>query len=265
MKIHKLQPWLFAISYEGIGGEARQADLITNCYLCVGKTGALLFDTGFGIMPLLPAIREITDLPLDVVLGHGHGDHAGGAAEFARAYIHPADRELCLRHTSRTARRNILAIPRNLPPDFNENDFIHKGCCELVDLSAGQAFDLGGLIMEIIPMEGHTPGSIGLLAREHGVLLNSDCANDLTWMFLRESLMIADYAAMLRRTAALDFDIFYRAHDINPLPKSRFHDYIQCAENINPENSTPFALLPELGGRVYRHGDVGIIFSDMKL
>jgi len=260
----RLHRWLYAISYT-TKPEPMAANRITNCYLCVGEAGALLYDTGFGFAPLIPEIRKITGLPITVVLGHGHGDHAGGAYEFERAYIHPDDIELCLRHTSRTARRNILAIPRTLPEGFDEDAYIHAGCCELVPLEQGQVFDLGGLTMEVIPMEGHSAGSVGLLAQEHKVLLDSDAANHLTWMFLRESLPMADYINMLRRINGMDVDTIYCAHCVSPIPKSDLQKYITCAENINPANTKPFHLLTELGGKVYHHDGAAIIFNESKL
>ena len=51
-------------------------------YLVTGRQRAALLDTGTGIGHMLPLIRQLTELPLIILLTHGHIDHAMGAAEF---------------------------------------------------------------------------------------------------------------------------------------------------------------------------------------
>ena len=46
--------------------------------LIIGKTKALLIDTGYGYGDLKSVVRSLTDLPLRVVNTHCHIDHAGG-------------------------------------------------------------------------------------------------------------------------------------------------------------------------------------------
>lgn len=46
--------------------------------LIIGKTKALLIDTGYGYGNLKSVVRSLTDLPLRVVNTHCHLDHAGG-------------------------------------------------------------------------------------------------------------------------------------------------------------------------------------------
>mgnify|MGYP002801178498 CR=1 FL=1 len=47
-------------------------------FLIVGTEEALLIDTGFEDSGVYEAVREITDLPVQVILTHGDVDHAGG-------------------------------------------------------------------------------------------------------------------------------------------------------------------------------------------
>ena len=51
---------------------------LDNYYLAVGDKKAALIDTGCGIGNVLDEVREITDLPVEVLLTHGHLDHCGG-------------------------------------------------------------------------------------------------------------------------------------------------------------------------------------------
>jgi len=257
--VKKICPWLHRIE-DSLAGESA-----VYMYLVVGDSAALLFDTTYGIAPIMPVIRRITNLPVICVLGHGHIDHANGAYQFEYAYIHNDDMELAMRHTGKKAKSIVLEGMEkrgiSLPSDFNRNAYITSGCCNLKALDIGHIFDLGGLVLEVVHMEGHTKGSIGLLVKNKGVLLNSDGANPFMWLFLNESLPIADYVAMLKRSKMLDFDVFYTAHDEEGLPKELFCKFIKVAENANAADSKPFDKIPGLSGLVYKEDSAAIIFK----
>ena len=259
--VKQIYPWLYSIC-----GPVR-----VYCYLLVGEKSALLFDTGYGIAPLDEAIREVCDLPYEVVLGHGHGDHTNGAYQFKSAWIHPEDITLCKRQTSRTARRKIIAdaaerLPHGFLTDFDEESYINSGAGNLQALQEGQIFDLGGLTARVVPMEGHTAGSIGLFIPEHRVLIDSDSANQHMWMFLDESLSVSDYISMLERTIRLDFDTFFYGHGDSPKEKSEFARYIEVARNIDTKKSEKYEGMPWLNGLLYQEDDgVGIIYRESRL
>ena len=46
-------------------------------FLLVGEEKALLIDTGTGVFDLPLLLKTLTDKPVQVVLTHGHPDHAG--------------------------------------------------------------------------------------------------------------------------------------------------------------------------------------------
>jgi len=221
-KLTKLHPWLYSI-YDPKN---------VFCYLIVGEKRALLFDTCYGDAPLCDAISQVCDLPYEVVLSHGHWDHVDGAYQFDEKWIHPADVELA-----------------------------GKNVGKLKMLEYGQVFDLGGLTVEVVPMEGHTAGSVGLLIREHRLLLDADAANYHMWMFLNECLHVDVYINMLKRVRELDFDTFIVGHSDLQRPKSDFDKYLAVAMNFDYGKSTPYPAFPELGGRMYEEGDVSIILK----
>jgi len=255
--INKIHPWLYSI-YDPLN---------VYCYLIVGDDKALLFDTGYGIASLQDTISEVTDKPVIVVLGHGHVDHVNGAYQFDEAWLHEADFDLFHAHSSEDWRRNIAEKldPNATPQDFDPEAYITADTNNLKKLDVGYVFDLGGIHVEIVGMEGHSAGSVGILIQEHRVLIDSDSANNHIWMFLPESLPISRYITMLERTLGLEFDTFFIGHSSEPRPKSELQKYIQVAHNASKEKSEPYEMLPELNGFIYKEDDIAIVFSDKTL
>lgn len=249
-KINKLHHWLYSI-YDPHG---------SFCYLVLGNDKALLFDTGYGIASLHEAISKVTDKPLITVLGHGHIDHVNGAYQFDEVWLHEADFDLFREHTSEQFRRDIVDGLKNedMPDGFNPGDYIDAPAPTLRELEQGQVFDLGGLHIDVIGMAGHTPGSVGLLAREYRVLLNSDSANNHIWMHVPGSLRISQYTAMLEQVLTLDFNTFYTGHSDEPRPKSEMQKYIQVARNASIEKAKPYEMF---NGLIYQEGDIAIVFN----
>jgi len=258
-KVKQIYPWLFSIF----------DPQSVFCYLVVGSERALLFDTLYGIGNLYQIVKKITDKPLFVVLGHGHYDHANGACQFEEAWLHEADFELCREHTSEDARLAALNEYKErggIPPyGFDLDAYLKGGTGNLKKLPVGMVFDLGGLHLEVVGMEGHTAGSVGLLVKEHKTLLDSDSANTQTWMFKVESLFLNQYIAMLERVVQLDFDTFFMGHSDVPMPKSDFNKFINVARHASIEKAEPFPLLPELKGFIYREDGVEIVISEARL
>jgi len=255
-KVNQIFPWLYSI----------KDPQNVFCYLAVGNESALLFDTVYGIGNLPKTIKEITDKPLTVVLGHGHLDHSNGSCQFEEAWVHEADFEVCRRDTSEEVRSETLKQLKEwgdaLPEDFDPEVYVKGGTGNLKKLPVGRVFDLGGLRLEVIGMGGHTAGSIGLLVKEHKVLLVSDSANTQTWIFRLESLSVKQYIAMLERVIKLDFDTFFMGHSDAPMPKSDFNKFINAARHATIEKADPFPLLPELKGFIYKEDGVEIVISE---
>ena len=60
-------------------------------FLIVGEQQALLIDTGFEDSGVYQAVREVTDLPVQVLLTHGDRDHTGGLKDFGSCYLNQKD------------------------------------------------------------------------------------------------------------------------------------------------------------------------------
>lgn len=187
--------------------------------LIIGKDKAMLIDTAYGIGDLKKQIEEITNLPLIVIASHGHMDHTGGNYQFDKIYINALDIDLCKKHNSLSWRKNNVETAKKLnilPTDFNEDIYITHNEGNLVSLENNALFDLGEIHIRIIPMEGHTKGSIGCLIIEDKILVVTDATCPFVWLFLEESTTVEIYIQMLERTLKFDFDYILLGHGLEP-------------------------------------------------
>lgn len=244
--------------------------------LVIGSNYALLVDTGYGIKNIKEYIYTLTDKPLIVIASHGHMDHTGGNYLFDSVYIHPLDIPLCRLHNSRAWReKNILsATSLHLIDDsFDEESYLNQREGNLLPLEENQIFFLGNLHAKIIPMEGHTAGSIGVLLEEDQILIVTDATCPFVWLFLEESLPVSTYVHMLERTLTLSFDHILLGHGAGKLlPRQKVFDFLNIAKTIDlkksvkvsfsnfNQNSYCYTL-----GKLYDQNDCGVVFDPKKM
>ncbi|MDR2785123.1 MAG: MBL fold metallo-hydrolase [Treponema sp.] len=165
-------------------GLYRFEEVSANCvdaYFIIGENRALMIDALESAEGMYSGARKLTDLPIDVVVAHGHGDHCGpGALEFAASG--------CAIHLNREDEA-ILA----------ETGSVHFSGNFFTELKGIRRFDLGGTTLEVIPLPGHTPGSVMLLDRERQRLFSSDSiGSGPIWMQLPHSLPLHVFYDNLR-------------------------------------------------------------------
>lgn len=156
-----------------------------DAYLIAGTDRAVMIDALQEVTGLYAKARELTSLPIDLLLTHGHFDHAGASTrEFADAgckiYMAMADYPI-LTGFSESA----------LPEDI------------FTDLEDGQTFDLGGCVLETILVPGHTPGSAVFLDRAGKMACSGDSfGSGPIWLQLPGSLPLARYQEKLESVLA---------------------------------------------------------------
>jgi len=156
--------------------DAAGNDLV-DAYLVCGNKRAILIDALCISAGLYKKVRKITPLPVDVILTHGHEDHAGvSLPEFfgkSGVYIDEKDIFLC----------ETLCASKDIER-----------------LSDGQIFELGGRTLEIISVAGHTPGSVVVLDRTNELMFTGDTIGSGNfWMQLPESLPLEIFLTNLER------------------------------------------------------------------
>ena len=210
-----------------------------------GSKKSIVVDTGYGIYDTKQIVEQYIDTPYIVINTHGHMDHTAGNFRFDEVFVPKDDYELFLLHNNKERRtQNLLnAKERNILPDnFDEESYINISLNNTKIIEVGTIIDLGNLHVEIINMEGHTKGSIGLLIKEERYLLTGDAAILAVWMFLKESTSRSTYINMLKKVKELPFDNFVTGHIMRVFPKRYFDYFIEVATDANINNSTPVSF-----------------------
>lgn len=84
------------------------------------RKASVLLDTGWGYGDLKAVVASITDLPVTVVLSHGHPDHVGGASQFEQAYLNSRDDSMIASESEVGVRRRLML--NSVPKDFEEEE-----------------------------------------------------------------------------------------------------------------------------------------------
>jgi len=202
-EVYKPAPNVFAIY------EPHQAEE-TIGYLIVGKKRALLFDTGMGISDVKKITGELTKLPIIVLNSHTHDDHVGGNWEFDTIYGMDTD---FTRQNAKGSRADAAAeitadqICGRLPKGFDPKTYQTRPWKITAYIHDGQSFDLGGRTIEVIATPGHTPDAISLIDRENGLLFTGDTYYPAPIWLYRPETDLDQYAASIRRLAALATEV----------------------------------------------------------
>jgi len=146
----------------------------TKMMLIVGTKRALLVDAGLGRGNLRAFVEPLVgDRPLDVVITHGHPDHIVATSQFQRneskVFMNHRDREMVAQFSERMT----------LDIDLDRLDDLHEG----------MRFDIGGRVLDVYEVPGHTQGHVVLFDEANGLLFASDAVGsnrptitDSLWM-----------------------------------------------------------------------------------
>ena len=201
---------------------------VINCYLLLGSERALLIDTGNGMGSIGSVAAEITDLPVTVALTHRHCDHAGGRGWFnTPAHVHEAD--MCLSSalfSTRIASR-VISAKWTTAKDFPKQPY-SAGYTAMTD---GAVFDLGGRVISVLHVPGHTRGSVVYLDDLHKFMFVGDNLShcDL-WMHLPGAVSIEEWIPTAMQIYKLSEEYtIYSGHDVQPFDRDLVPLQLDCA------------------------------------
>lgn len=211
------------------------------CYLLLGEEKALLIDTGLGYRDLPAAVKELTNLPVEVVNTHGHVDHIGGNYFYDHIWLHEHDREIFKRHTDPAYTLVLLTegMPGFMKPILKVvmKNMLHvdpRGTYHY--FGDDMVFHLGGRDIEVIPTPGHTPGSVCLLDRKNRLLFTGDtiCERGILLHFKGEGCPPAVFHQSVQRLIDLqdEFDTIWPGHHGYPVEKGYLAEYEICSRQI---------------------------------
>ena len=226
------------------------------CTLLLGDEKALLFDAMTGSCDLKEYVESLTDLPLTVVISHGHFDHVCGAWQFGSAFMNALESA-----TYTECRRILKDIERNTGIPLPEKLMSGAFRLDFQDVQEGDVFDLGGRRAEAVLLPGHTPGSIGLLVREEKLLLTGDAVSPQMCLFLPESLPVRVLFRTLDKVERLPAERILGSHFMKTFPMTHISVFRKCAESIGKVRGYPYVFppVPEYKGTVWfydMHDDV---------
>ena len=148
-------------------------------YLILGKSKALLFDTGIGVDSISLVVKQLTKLPILVLNSHTHFDHIGGNYEFKN--ILALNTSYTLKHSKEgwdhdsikdEVTKSSLCLQR-LPGFDTSHYYIHPFKISQF-VKDGDELELGERKLKIIAVPGHTMDAIALFDKTNGYIWTGD-------------------------------------------------------------------------------------------
>ncbi len=240
---------------------------MATCFLVLGSEKALLIDAGCGMYNMKELVDELTDLPVELVLTHGHGDHIGCAGLFETVYCHPADQEDVLHPDTGMLGHypEMMAAFGSFDTyDIRKEDIHFYGSItRVLPVKEGDVFDLGGRKLYVLETPGHTPGSIVLIDPESKILFSGDACNPNLGVM---STSVETTLKGLRKIKAheADFNRNYNGHigyggtNVNiAMPENNLDDDILICEHLLAGDFDRYGVIEsgDWGGRTVSHSD----------
>ena len=242
-------------------------------YVVIGTTRALVIDAGTGAADFQSLVETLTDLPYDVAATHGHGDHIGGAGQFGRIYLHPADFPMAEEVRFAFRKGYCESMIRQYPAlvdSIDVADMVDYPSPALLPLAEGDSFDLGGRVVHVHEAPGHTPGSVIFIDSQSKLIFSGDAYNPIFLLVMPGEdrmavvrMFHAHAKALLDRKQREGLGSFYSGHD-SPLPDAVLPDLCACCEGILTGSlQAEDTEVHIFKGKFYNHGMAHIV-CDMR-
>ncbi|UTW56221.1 MBL fold metallo-hydrolase [Kordiimonas sp. SCSIO 12610] len=176
-------------------------------YLIIGESRALLFDSGNGMGDIKRVVDALTPLSVTVLASHSHIDHVGGHYQFetvlAPETAFTNDRAKGRGNAFVAEEASTAALCRPLPNGVTEDNHRTRAFTPTARVEEGSKIDLGGTVLTVMMIPGHTPDSLMLLDTAKGRLFTGDSYyKGPIWLYASETDLPA-YARSIGRMADL--------------------------------------------------------------
>ena len=166
-------------------------------YLILGEQRALLFDAGSGTRDnIRSVVANLTRLPVTVMPSHLHYDHTGGITPFTSiALIDLPETRADVRNGRFTpSRYEYLGMFDHLvPPTVTVTEWVKPGA----------TIDLGGRVLRVLHVPGHTPTSVALYDAAAHQLFAGDFIYPTTLYAQLPGSSLAEYQTTTRELLAM--------------------------------------------------------------
>lgn len=156
---------------------------LASAYIVKGSERGIIIDTGTGVDNLKKLAEQYLSVPYDVILTHGHVDHAGGISQFGKVYVNDRDIKMADDITLEKRENYISSMYQvkstSIMPDEIIPELRTDAKPEYLPVRSGYVFRLGGRELEVAECPGHTSGSICLTDKVDRIIFTGDSMNDL--------------------------------------------------------------------------------------
>ncbi len=224
-------------------------------YLVEGEEKAILVDTYVGLGSIKEFVESLTSKPYEVILTHGHVDHAMGAPEFDKVYMNRKDIDLYKAQCSLEERKGYIgALLGEKSNDISDDEYVVSNPDYKFDeLNEGMIFHLGNLTIEVFEVPGHTRGSVAFLVKEDNVLILGDACNNSTFLFSEYSSSVEDYKSSISNLLSKinnKLDTVLISHHVPVIESSVLTSMVEVCDEII-EGSTDDIPFDFMGFRAY--------------
>ncbi|MFC6019907.1 MBL fold metallo-hydrolase [Plantactinospora solaniradicis] len=202
--------------------------LSANFWWLRGNDRDIVVDAGLGVVALREAIPAMFERDPMVLLTHAHLDHVGGAREFGDRAAHPAEAGLLAAGVPASLygaelydKLGIDAAGEPVPelmidvlpgPGYDPATYRVEPMTLSRRLDDGDRIDLGGRVLTVLHLPGHTPGSIALLEERTGTLYSGDVVYDGALIDNLPNSDVAAYWRSMEFLADLDVSVVHPGH-----------------------------------------------------